>query len=167
MQLNTLSLYEPEVKETANILYLKDDQERDWYEAQDSFDTEKLKVAYTADGIIRSADYDVSALWPINMAVAEVSPGNVPDGFNINGEWMYDGKKIIPVPVDYVARAETNRKTLLQLASQAIAPLQDASELGIATRAETEALERWKHYRVTLIRLDTSAAPDIQWPEQP
>ncbi|TKU53879.1 tail fiber assembly protein, partial [Citrobacter sp. wls711] len=30
---------------------------------------------------------------------------------------------------------------------------------------ETAALSEWKKYRVRLMRVDTSKAPDIKWPE--
>ncbi|MDT4620715.1 tail fiber assembly protein, partial [Escherichia coli] len=47
------------------------------------------------------------------------------------------------------------------------APLQDAVDLEIATEEETLLLEAWKKYRVLLNRVDTSTAPDIEWPEEP
>uniref|UniRef100_UPI001ABF6203 tail fiber assembly protein n=1 Tax=Xenorhabdus miraniensis TaxID=351674 RepID=UPI001ABF6203 len=52
-------------------------------------------------------------------------------------------------------------------AMHAIAPLQDAVDLDIATDAEQSALTAWRKYRVLLNRVDCSTAPDIQWPEQP
>jgi len=56
---------------------------------------------------------------------------------------------------------------LLAEASDTIAPLQDASELGIATDEEAATLMLWKHYRVMLNRLDLSTSPEIEWPERP
>ncbi len=35
----------------------------------------------------------------------------------------------------------------------------------IATEEENSLLEAWKKYRVLLNRVDTSTAPDIEWPE--
>lgn len=164
MQLKQLSFYEPEIKEAENILYLKDEDGNDWYLSQEKFSAVKLKIAFTADGIIRTADYDTSALWPVNMAVAEVTTKSVPEGFNIDGEWMFDGKKIILAPVDHIARAEANKQSLLQLAAQSIAPLQDAVDLGMATDAEAARLLAWKTYRVMLNRVDLS---NPVWPEVP
>ncbi|HAL1866654.1 TPA: tail fiber assembly protein [Escherichia coli] len=37
----------------------------------------------------------------------------------------------------------------------------------IATEGETSLLEAWKKYRVLLNRVDTSIAPDIEWPASP
>lgn len=149
------------------VSFLKDENGQDWYEAQKEFDKDKLKVVYSSDGIIRSSDYDVSALWPANMSIAEIEREAVPEGFSINGEWLFDGQKIIPVPVDYIALAKQERLIRLNEASDAIAPLQDADELGMATEDELTALTRWKRYRVMLNRLDISSAPDIEWPEKP
>ena len=55
----------------------------------------------------------------------------------------------------------------IQEFSEHIAPLQDAVDLEIATEEETSLLEAWKKYRVLLNRVDTSTAPDIEWPEEP
>ncbi|HAW2300186.1 TPA: tail fiber assembly protein [Escherichia coli] len=37
----------------------------------------------------------------------------------------------------------------------------------IATEEETLLQEAWKKYLVLLNRVDTSTAPDIEWPEEP
>ncbi|HAT1685438.1 TPA: tail fiber assembly protein [Klebsiella oxytoca] len=68
---------------------------------------------------------------------------------------------------DLIADAELRRTTLLSAAGTAISPLQDAVDLGMATDAETRRLTEWKKYRVLLMRIDTSKAPDIEWPVPP
>ncbi|EGS3002202.1 tail fiber assembly protein [Escherichia coli] len=45
--------------------------------------------------------------------------------------------------------------------------LPSSVELEIATEEENSLLEAWKKYRVLLNRVDTSTAPDIEWPEEP
>ncbi|MCE9751417.1 tail fiber assembly protein, partial [Escherichia coli] len=37
----------------------------------------------------------------------------------------------------------------------------------LAALPETSLLEAWKKYRVLLNRVDTSTAPDIEWPANP
>lgn len=60
------------------------------------------------------------------------------------------------------------RKGLLRSGADAIiTPLQDAVDMDMATEDEIAALTAWKKYRVLLNRIDTSAAPDIEWPKQP
>ncbi|MDA4396305.1 tail fiber assembly protein, partial [Escherichia coli] len=43
----------------------------------------------------------------------------------------------------------------------------DCCWLEIATEEEKALLAAWKKYRVLLNRVDTSTAPDIEWPEEP
>ncbi len=65
----------------------------------------------------------------------------------------------------------TSRLTMLHLlcesksfANKKITPLVDAVELDIATNEEALLLKEWKKYRVMLNRVDTSKAPEIDWP---
>ncbi|EOF5041064.1 tail fiber assembly protein [Providencia rettgeri] len=66
-----------------------------------------------------------------------------------------------------IAEAEQRKQILLSEATEAIAPLQDAVELDIATDKEIALLKEWKKYRVLLNRVDTSLAPNIEWPQKP
>lgn len=66
-----------------------------------------------------------------------------------------------------IAEAEQRKQILLSEATEAIAPLQDAVDLDIATNEELTLLKEWKTYRVLLNRVDTSIAPDIDWPKNP
>lgn len=66
-----------------------------------------------------------------------------------------------------VALAVRQRASLLATANAVIVPLQDAVDLGMATDAEGALLTEWRKYRVLLSRIDTSAAPDIEWPTPP
>ena len=70
-------------------------------------------------------------------------------------------------PEELIALAESKKSRLMQTANDAIAPLQDAVDLGMATEEETAALTEWKKYRVLMMRIDCSKAPDISWPEPP
>ncbi|HBL8879648.1 TPA: tail fiber assembly protein [Enterobacter cloacae] len=149
------------------ISFLKDENGRDWYELQESFEQNTLKIIYDHDGVVRSINNDVSALWPVDMSVAEVELNDLPEGFDINGLWMFFGGNIIPVPVDYVANAIEKKQILMNEAMAVIAPLEDAAEFGISTEKEATLLVEWKKYRVLLNRVDTSKAPEIEWPEVP
>ncbi|MEX0424421.1 tail fiber assembly protein [Providencia rettgeri] len=65
-----------------------------------------------------------------------------------------------------IAEADQQKQSLLAEANNAIAPLQDAVDLDMATDEEKAQLTAWKKYRVLLNRVDTSTAPDIDWPEK-
>ena len=66
-----------------------------------------------------------------------------------------------------IREVEETKNSLMQVASEHIAPLQDAADLEIATEEEISLLEAWKKYRVLLNRVDTSTAQDIEWPVAP
>lgn len=68
---------------------------------------------------------------------------------------------------ELIAQAEETRAQLMTEANQRIIPLQDASDLDIATDEELSQLKAWKTYRVLLSRVDVSKAPDVEWPEKP
>lgn len=75
----------------------------------------------------------------------------------------------IPPPTheELIASAEATKLRLKAQAGAEIVWRQDAVDAGIATDEETTALTEWKKYRVLLMRIDTSKAPDIEWPATP
>ncbi|KDE35160.1 tail fiber assembly protein [Kosakonia radicincitans] len=149
------------------VTNLRSEEGYDWYQSQALFDPEKIKIEYEKDGVITRFSKDVSMLWPIGKSVAEIASNLVPEGLNEKGEWMFDGQQIIPVSVDYVANAEAYKQSLLKDAAMAIAPIQDAVDLEVAADEEMALLSAWKMYRVMVNRVNTSLAPDIEWPEKP
>ncbi|WP_407079540.1 tail fiber assembly protein [Candidatus Williamhamiltonella defendens] len=54
----------------------------------------------------------------------------------------------------------------MHIAIKAIAPLQDALDLGVSTEQEIDTLHAWKTYRVALHRLDPKAR-EMARPEVP
>lgn len=71
-----------------------------------------------------------------------------------------------PTPAEVLASNTSTRDMLLATAAIAIAPLQDADDLGIATEAETALLKEWKRYRVAVNRCDLTLATPA-WPVAP
>lgn len=79
-----------------------------------------------------------------------------------------DGPVLVDLP-DYtpeelVKQAESKKSSMMLMANVAIAPLQDAVDLGISTMEETVALTEWKKYRVLLMRIDVT---NPIWPPLP
>ena len=168
--LKNFQIYKSTLHSGSSVLFLKDESGLDWYESQAGFSEETLKFVYDSNGIIISFDYDVSKLWPVGHSVAEISASEVPAGLDISGGWVFDGKVIttrVYSSAEYVSQAEAERESSMALAAAAIAPLQDAVDIGDATDEERASLQGWKKYRVALNRLDLTAAPDVQWPEIP
>lgn len=73
----------------------------------------------------------------------------------------------LPTAEELISQAEDKRSRLRAEADTAIQPLQDASDLGIATDDEASRLVNWKKYRVMLMRIDTNDIKKIIWPKQP
>lgn len=156
-------------------LCLQSEDGQNWYDCQALFLPDTIKIMYDASGIIRGIidkpvpargnTLAVSMFFPLGMSVAEVL--SLPGGCSNDGAWMFNGTSVVAVPVDYVALAEKEKTRRLAAATRAIAPLQDAVDLGIATQAETTLLNAWKTYRVDVNRIDTSLAPNITWPLPP
>lgn len=66
-----------------------------------------------------------------------------------------------------IEQAEQEKSQRLDEANNMLTYLQDSIDTGLATDEEAAALQAWKKYRVLLNRIDTSLAPNIEWPEKP
>lgn len=153
-------------------LHLQSEDGQDWYDVREKLSAEKLKIAYQADGVIRQQSYNAVELFPENLSIAEVSKKAIPKDFpeRLDGNWIFDGKKITPRVIpesELIAQAEETRAQLMAEANQKIAPLQAALDVGIATDEELDKLKVWKTYLVLLSRVDISNVPDVDWPVQP
>lgn len=103
----------------------------------------------------------VSGDYPLNITLYE--PATPYDKWN--GErWVTDEAA---QKAAEVAEANATKTALINNASEQIAPLQDAVDLDMATDDERVRYTEWRKYRVLLTRVDTSAAPQITWPEVP
>lgn len=149
------------------VIWLYSEEGKNWYEEQKNFSPDTLKIAYDTKGIIVCIDKDVSAINPMGLSVVELPNITANRRADASGNWMYqDGQVIKRVYTrdEFATQAEAEKARLLAEATTAMAPLQDAVDIGRATEAETALLFEWKTYRVALNRIDTSKAPDIDWP---
>ncbi|ECD5869801.1 tail fiber assembly protein [Salmonella enterica subsp. enterica serovar Muenster] len=100
------------------------------------------------------------------------APGSLPENVTSvspDGEYQkWDGKAWVKDEAAEKAaqlrQAEETKSRLLQMASEKIAPLQDAVDLDEATDKEKASLLAWKKYRVQVNRVDTSIPT---WPGMP
>jgi hypothetical protein len=72
----------------------------------------------------------------------------------------------MPTPAETLERNTRMRDGLMTQAGLAIAPLQDAIDLGDATSAETLLLTKWKQYRIAVNRVNLTLI-DPAWPSHP
>ena len=159
--------YEPGSPEIPGATYVKNEDNIDWYSI--AWDKERIAgniYAGTDDeGNIVCVTDDGSALFPVDMTVWEIPTDEAPEGILTDG---YNARIIDGVySLDQVVIARGTQSSLLREAKDKIAILQDAVDLNMATEDEKFQLIEWKKYRVLLNRVDTSTAPDIEWPEKP
>lgn len=102
--------------------------------------------------------------------ITDVSPQPQPNDAgtkNPDGTWSFSPYSPPPPTAAEILAANTaTRNTLLAAAALAIAPLQDAVDLGEATAQETALLTQWKQFRVTVNRIDLTKA-NPPWPQAP
>ncbi|EIC6485824.1 tail fiber assembly protein [Salmonella enterica subsp. enterica serovar Typhimurium] len=163
--------------------FLESEDGQDWYECQSLFSDETAKIMYDHDGVIwgvvnkpvpqRGNTYAVSMLWPVNMSVAEIDAADCPDDCRGDGSWLYRDGKVLPVPVDYQAKAETTRQKLLNDADNAIKDWRTELTLGIISDENKATLIMWMNYINVLKSLDLTGVSDeatftaIRWPSLP
>ncbi|EAW9401595.1 DUF4376 domain-containing protein [Salmonella enterica] len=92
------------------VMFLFSEDGQEWYECQKQFAPDTIKVAYDADGVIRSLSLDVSALWPDNLSVAEVPDTTANRRADISGRWGFDGENIIDLMTADKAREQKTRE---------------------------------------------------------
>ncbi|WNK25645.1 tail fiber assembly protein [Providencia hangzhouensis] len=82
-----------------------------------------------------------------------------------NGKkWVTDTDAQKAMLVEQAEREKTQR---LEEAEQNILMLERKVRLGMATDEEIELLRQWEVYSVRVSDIDTSNAPDIEWPVKP
>ncbi|MDX7999964.1 tail fiber assembly protein [Xenorhabdus sp. Reich] len=123
------------------------------------------------------ADHRGKTIYSIETGEARVItvPGDYPPDTTTNAPVTlfdkWDGKQWVTdnlaLKTDYIRRAEQQKLSLQRQADFAIAPLQYAVDLEMATDGERAVLTAWKKYCVLLNRVDCSIAPDIDWPKVP
>lgn len=156
-----------ELAEKHNVMFLRAEDGTDWYEAQKKFATDTMKLVIDDEGIIRSFSRDITTLWPVDKGVAEVAYTTSFDDVWIDGGWQYRDGKVSPrvyTQAELVEQAERKKSSLLAEAMAAIAPLERAVKLDIATSDEIASLEVWERYSVMVNRVDTSKP---EWPTPP
>ncbi|EFT9638831.1 tail fiber assembly protein [Salmonella enterica] len=163
--------------------FLESDDGQDWYECQSLFSDDTAKIMYDHEGVIwgvvnkpvpqRGNTYSVSMLWPVNMSVAEIDAADCPDDCRGDGSWLYRDGRVLPVPVDYQAKAETTRQKLLNDANNIIKDWRTELTLGIISDENKVTLINWMGYINKLKNIDFSQVNDeatfekIKWPELP
>ncbi|MGQ6163716.1 tail fiber assembly protein [Serratia sp. IR-2025] len=121
------------------------------------------------------ADYEANGNWPEDVTPVSTltwerycgqGPAGKVRGANSRGLpcWV---DAPAPTKAELAEHAARQKTALMDSAARAIAPLERAVKLRMATEKEKAALTAWETYSVLLNRIDPAAAPDIAWPEVP
>ncbi|HFK5709886.1 TPA: tail fiber assembly protein [Enterobacter roggenkampii] len=102
----------------------------------------------------------VKTLGPLSDDLTSITPVTPYDKWD-GSQWVTD---IDAQHAADVASADATKSALRAVADDEIKWRQDAVDAGIATEGEVATLAEWIKYRVFLMRVDTSTAPDIVWP---
>lgn len=133
------------------------------------FNTRQGEWEYITD--MRGSYYDTDTGFPVIFSL----PGALPENLTTlkpasnfdkwNGkQWIADEAAEKGYAID---QANQKKVKLVNQADEKLAVLNYAVSLEMETEEEARLLTLWKKYRVLLERVDTSVAPDIQWPEVP
>ncbi|WP_299538303.1 tail fiber assembly protein [uncultured Herbaspirillum sp.] len=136
-------------------------EESDWTVYPDWRGVALYKTATGTKFFLEKQDINVL---PADVDATPLAPG-IDDTWD-GSSWVLDTAK---QRARLVATATAKRDDLLAAAAAAIAPLQDAVDLGNPTAEEQALLTAWKQHRVALNRIQLQAGypSDITWPVAP
>lgn len=149
-------LDKPEIPTKANIAIIRSEDEKSWLHVTDC----RGKTAYSKE-TRQSVEIDFIGDLPPTLTLLE--PQTEFDAWN-GKKWVTD---IEAQKASFVAIAESEKAQHLQEAEQNIAMLERKVRLEMATDEETELLKQWEIYSIKVADIDTSTAPDIDWPQKP
>ncbi|AIJ10517.1 MULTISPECIES: tail fiber assembly protein [Edwardsiella] len=168
LHLKNLTQYTPvadkqkEIAEQYHAIFWQDESGDDWYQAITQCRPDTFKVKYLPNGVICAIDKDASAICPEGGSVIEMA--SLPDGVDTHGGWQFIDGSIVPriyTLAELIAQAKQKKQGLLAEAAKAIAPLQDAVDIGEATPEEDVKLKIWKKFRVNVNRVDSTKLPVV------
>ncbi|WP_404692046.1 tail fiber assembly protein [Raoultella ornithinolytica] len=102
-----------------------------------------------------------------SFETSDKKPDNYHNWDAVSLSWVITEESRIKMNDDLINSRIQKKQNLMAVASGAIAPLQDAIDIGIATEDEKIILDKWKNYRVILNRLSVTSSNDIDWPAIP
>lgn len=105
----------------------------------------------------------IKKLGELDDSVTSLEPSTPYDKWDGAG-WVTD---TVALYTANVAEAERQKVALRVVADAEIEWRKDAVDDGEAINEEEAELVLWRKYRVLLMRIDTSTAPDIEWPKLP
>lgn len=171
MKLTNLQRYTPdELHMGEGIQYFKDDSGKDWFTSLSEFTKKYVLAIDESTGVICSITTEASKLYPVGLSVVDVD--TLPEGVDNDslGMWVFDGEDVVARTYSKTELQDKAKKKLVKLladANENISIWKIELHLGIISDAEKQKLIKWVDYIKILRGLDTSIAPDIEWPIAP
>ncbi|EMF4708657.1 MULTISPECIES: tail fiber assembly protein [Providencia] len=146
----------PELPEKPDVAIIRSADEQSWLHVADH----RGKTAYNTE---TRQPVEVDFIGDLPETLTLLEPKTEFDAWN-GKKWVTDTEA---QKAALIAQAEQEKSQRLDEANNMLTYLQDSIDTGLATDEEAAALQAWKKYRVLLNRVDTSLAPNIEWPEKP
>lgn len=146
----------PELPEKEGIAIIRSEDEKSWLYVADN----RGKTAYKTE-TRQSVEIDFFGDLPATLTLLE--PKSEFDKWN-GKKWVTDTEA---QKTAFIAQAEQEKVQILNEAEQNISMLDRKVRLDMATDAEVALLKQWEIYSIKVSDIDTSTAPDIDWPEKP
>ncbi|MEQ5754039.1 MULTISPECIES: tail fiber assembly protein [unclassified Providencia] len=146
----------PQLPEKDDIAIVRSEDEKSWLHVTDH----RGKTAYSSE---TRQPIEVNFIGDLPDTLTLLEPKTEFDKWN-GKKWVTD---IEAQKAALIAEADNEKALRLNEANSTITYLQEAVDVDLATEDEKAALQEWKKYRVLLNRVDTSTAPDIEWPQKP
>ncbi|MCD2528800.1 tail fiber assembly protein [Providencia huaxiensis] len=149
-------LDKPEIPTKENIAIVRSEDEKTWIHVADY----RGKTAYSTENR-KSVEINFIGDLPAELTLLE--PKSEFDVWN-GKKWVTD---IEAQKAALVSQAEQEKAQRLEEAEQNIAMLERKVRLSMATDEDKELLKQWEIYSINISNIDTSLAPDIDWPVKP
>ncbi|AFH92310.1 tail fiber assembly protein [Providencia stuartii] len=146
----------PELPEKPDVAIIRSADEQSWLHVADH----RGKTAYNTE---TRQPVEVDFIGDLPETLTLLEPKTEFDAWN-GKKWVTDTEA---QKAALIEQAEQEKSQRLDEANNMLTYLQDSIDTGLATDEEAAALQAWKKYRVLLNRVDTSLAPNIEWPEKP
>lgn len=149
-------LDKPELPTKADVAVIRSTDEQSWLHVADY----RGKTAYNTENR-QTKEIDFIGELPPSLTL--LAPKTEFDKWN-GKKWVTDtdAKKAAAI-----AGVNNEKSQRLEEAEQSILMLERKVRLGMATDDEIELLRLWEIYSVKVSDIDTSTAPDIEWPVKP
>lgn len=146
----------PELPENHDVAIIRGEDKKSWLYVTDH----RGKSVHNTE---TRQPIDVNFIGDLPATLTLLEPKTEFDKWN-GKEWVIDTEA---QQAALSAEANSEKMQRLNEAEQQIVMLERKVRLGMATDEDTESLKQWEIYSIKVSDIDTSLAPDIEWPEKP